>query len=89
VNSDALLRDLDSNWEVLAEAIQTVMRKAGHTNPYEKLKELTRGASVDEKKMREFVTALELPDDDKQRLLDLTPASYIGLAAELVELVKK
>jgi adenylosuccinate lyase len=89
VNSDALLRDLNSNWEVLAEAIQTVMRKAGHANPYEKLKELTRGASVDEKKMREFVSGLELPDEDKQRLLDLTPASYIGLAAELVELVKK
>ncbi len=83
LNEAALSRDLDNAWEVLAEPIQTVMRKAGIANPYEKLKELTRGAKMDESSMRAFVESLELDDDDKARLLAMTPASYVGLAARL------
>ena len=81
-NEAALAADLDSNWEVLAEAIQTVMRRYGIEQPYEKLKELTRGRRVDADAMREFVNTLELPDEARQRLLELTPASYIGNARQ-------
>jgi adenylosuccinate lyase len=79
-----LANDLDNSWEVLGEAVQTVMRKAGLQNPYEKLKELTRGEKIDEAKLRAFVESLELPEDDKLRLLQMTPGSYTGLAAQLV-----
>ena len=72
--------DLDVNWEVLAEPIQTVMRRHDIEKPYEKLKALTRGKRVDQEGMREFVGALEIPDDSKQRLMDMTPATYIGNA---------
>ena len=85
VNTDALHADLFRTWEVLGEAVQTVMRKAGHTNPYEQLKALTRGAGISEATLREFITGLDLPPDDKARLLALTPATYIGLAPRLVE----
>ena len=80
------LRDeLNQNWEVLAEPIQTVMRRYGIEKPYEKLKELTRGKRVDEKAMREFIEKLDIPADEKARLQQLTPATYIGAAIELVE----
>jgi adenylosuccinate lyase len=85
VDRAALERDLDANWEVLAEAVQTVMRKAGHPNPYEKLKELTRGARITAADMRAFVERLDLPSADRARLLTLTPATYTGLAAALVD----
>jgi adenylosuccinate lyase len=81
VNREKIQADLDSNWEVLAEPIQTVMRKAGLANPYERLKELTRGQAVTRETLRTFIEGLELPADDKARLLALTPSSYIGLAA--------
>lgn len=80
----ALARDLDATWEVLGEAVQSVMRVHGLDQPYERLKELTRGRRVDAAVMREFVLGLGLPDDAQQRLLDLTPAGYTGLAADLV-----
>ena len=83
LNEAALSADLENAWETLAEPIQTVMRKVGIANPYEKLKELTRGAKMDESSMRAFVESLELPEDDKARLLNMTPASYVGLAARL------
>ena len=73
----------DSAWEVLAEAVQTVMRRHGLPNPYEQLKALTRGQGITEQSMREFIQSLELPGDVKQRLLALTPGGYIGLADEL------
>jgi len=73
--------DLDANWEVLAEAIQTVMRRHGIPKPYEQLKALTRGQKINAQRMREFVAGLPLPDEDKQRLLAMTPGSYIGDAA--------
>jgi adenylosuccinate lyase len=74
--------DLDNNWEVLAEPIQTVMRRYGIENPYEKLKDLTRGHRVDQEGLREFVSNLEIPEEGKQALYKLTPANYIGNAAE-------
>ncbi len=83
LNEAALADDLSNSWEVLAEPIQTVMRKAGIANPYEKLKELTRGANMDEATIRAFIESLELDADDKARLLAMTPASYIGLAPQL------
>ena len=83
LNVDRLAEDLDRNWEVLAEPIQTVMRKVGMDHPYERLKELTRGRRVTAEIMQDFVKALPLPDEDKARLLKLTPATYIGLAAKL------
>ena len=86
INSDRLAEDLDRNWEVLAEPIQTVMRKVGMDRPYERLKELTRGRRVTAGIMREFVNGLDLPKSDKARLLKLSPASYTGLAARLAKL---
>ncbi len=83
VNEAALAADLDAAWEVLAEAVQTVMRRHGLPNPYERLKAMTRGKAITAAAMRKFIQSLELPADDKQRLLALTPAGYIGMAAEL------
>lgn len=81
VNAQNLLDDLDNSWEVLAEPVQTVMRRYGIENPYEKLKELTRGQGIDQKAMESFIQGLEIPADTKQRLLEMTPANYIGNAA--------
>ena len=89
VAAPVLAEDLDTNWEVLGEAVQTVMRAEaiagveGMDNPYERLKELTRGHRVDGARMREFVQGLGLSDDAETRLLALTPAGYTGLAARL------
>ena len=83
VNPERLAADLDASWEVLAEAVQTVMRRHGLPNPYEQLKALTRGQGINEKSMREFIASLDLPADARQRLLEMTPGSYIGLAASL------
>jgi len=89
VNRDAIDADLRDAWEVLAEPIQTVMRKHGHANPYEQLKDLTRGSSITAEALRTFVEGLDLPADDKARLLAYTPTSYIGLASELVRAIQK
>jgi adenylosuccinate lyase len=86
LNEDRLAQDLDCNWEVLAEPIQTVMRKVGMDRPYERLKELTRGRRVNAKIMQEFVRNLPLPKADKERLLKMTPATYTGIAAKLAKL---
>ncbi len=82
VNAQAMADDLDNNWEVLAEAIQTVMRRYGIEKPYEKLKELTRGRRVNKEIMQDFVDTLELPEEAKQTLKEMTPASYIGNASQ-------
>ncbi|WP_309712844.1 adenylosuccinate lyase [Armatimonas sp.] len=87
VDEAKLAADLDANWEVLAEPIQTVMRKAGLENPYERLKDLTRGAKITPEGMHAFVEGLELPEDDKARLAALTPGSYIGIAGQLAKKV--
>ncbi len=80
-NPQAMAADLDANWEVLAEPIQTVMRRYGIEQPYEKLKALTRGRRINQEQLASFVDGLELPDEVKQRLKAMTPASYIGNAA--------
>ena len=85
VNEARLLEDLDNSWEVLAEPIQTVMRRYGIPEPYEKLKALTRGQAITQQTLRDFVAQLELPDEAKTRLLEMTPAVYIGLAQQLTE----
>ena len=83
VHPQRLDEDLDNAWEVLAEPVQTVMRRHGLPNPYEQLKELTRGKAITEESMRAFIAGLNLPEADRQRLLAMTPASYTGLAADL------
>ncbi len=84
VNEANLLAELDANWELLAEPIQTVMRRYGIEKPYEKLKELTRGKRVDQQGMAEFIDSLDLPDTVKTELKQLTPANYIGRAVAFV-----
>jgi len=83
VNHQQLRADLDDNWEVLAEPIQTVMRRYGVPEPYEKLKDLTRGQRISQESLQAFIEQLEIPQAEKQRLRQLTPAGYIGLAESL------
>ncbi len=83
VNHAALAADLDEAWEVLAEPIQTVMRRYGLPHPYERLKELTRGKAITREALRKFIATLEIPEGERERLLALTPASYLGKASEL------
>ncbi|MBS0355146.1 MAG: adenylosuccinate lyase [Proteobacteria bacterium] len=80
-----LAADLDACWEVLAEPIQTVMRRYGVPNPYEQLKELTRGKGITKEALQAFIGTLAIPEAEKARLLEMTPASYIGKAAELAK----
>ncbi len=84
-NPAALAADIDNAWEVLAEPIQTVMRRFGFENPYDQLKKMTRGAGISKEALQEFVAGLDIPAADKARLLAMTPASYIGAAAELAK----
>ena len=85
VNAIAIEADLNRSWEVLAEPVQTVMRRYGIANPYEKLKELTRGKSIDAQSFHEFIDSLDIPDEARQNLLQLTPLTYIGNAIEQAE----
>ncbi|OQS39931.1 adenylosuccinate lyase [Chromobacterium haemolyticum] len=86
INPQAIAADLDNSWELLAEPVQTVMRRHGVPNPYEQLKELTRGkGGITRETLHAFIKNLELPETDKARLLELTPASYIGKASELAK----
>ena len=87
LNAKAIDADIDACWEVLAEPVQTVMRRFGLPQPYERLKELTRGAGITEAALREFIQGLELPEEPKQQLLALTPRTYIGLAEQLAKQV--
>jgi adenylosuccinate lyase len=83
VNREALAADLDAAWEVLAEPIQTVMRRYKLPNPYERLKELTRGKAITKEAIQQFIGTLEIPESEKTRLLAMTPGSYTGQAASL------
>ena len=83
VNPERLAADLDASWEVLAEAVQTVMRRHGLPNPYEQLKALTRGQGITAESMRAFIESLDLPANEKQRLCEMTPSTYLGLAERL------
>ncbi|MGR9087608.1 MAG: adenylosuccinate lyase [Gammaproteobacteria bacterium] len=85
INIEAIEADLDANWEVLAEPIQTVMRRYGIEKPYEKLKELTRGQRLTPEQMRAFIESLEIPEGARSALLKLTPRGYIGYAEELAK----
>ena len=87
LNQAAIAADLDAAWEVLAEPIQTVMRRFGLPEPYEQLKNFTRGQPMTQELMQGFINKLELPTEAKQRLLAMTPANYIGLAADLAKRV--
>jgi adenylosuccinate lyase len=82
-DADYMRRELDGSWEVLAEAVQTVMRRYGLPTPYEQLKALTRGRQLSREELHQFIRELELPNAVKKRLLELTPATYTGLAAQL------
>jgi len=86
VNKPAIQAELDDNWEVLAEPIQTVMRMYGVKNPYEKLKEMTRGKKVDQQILSDFVDKLDIPKEAKERLKELRPETYVGVAKKLVSL---
>jgi adenylosuccinate lyase len=85
LNQEALQDDLNASWEVLAEPIQTVMRRYGVQGAYEKLKEVTRGKTVTAEALHGLIASLEIPEAEKQRLLAMTPASYTGMAAELAK----
>ncbi|MGS0742625.1 adenylosuccinate lyase [Glaciimonas sp. GG7] len=85
VNPSRLAEDLDATWEVLAEPVQTVMRRYGIENPYEQLKELTRGKGISKEALRTFILTLAIPQEAKDLLLAMTPANYIGYAAELAK----
>jgi adenylosuccinate lyase len=87
-NPSRLAEDLDNCWEVLAEPVQTVMRRFGVPNPYEQLKELTRGKGITPEGLRSFIQGLAIPEEAKKGLLEMTPASYIGKAIELAQRVK-
>lgn len=89
VNPQALADDLDSSWEVLAEPIQTVMRRYALPNPYERLKELTRGKAITRESIQAFIGTLELPEEEKARLMEMTPGNYIGKAVELAQRIGK
>ena len=82
-NAGRLAEDLDAAWEVLAEPVQTVMRRFGLPEPYEQLKAFTRGKQITQQLMQDFIQSLALPEDAKQALLALTPGHYTGKAAEL------
>jgi adenylosuccinate lyase len=85
VNPTRLAEDLDATWEVLAEPVQTVMRRYGIENPYEQLKELTRGKGISKEALREFILGLAIPDSAKKLLLEMTPSNYIGIAEQLAK----
>jgi len=89
LNEQVLNADLDNSWEVLAEPVQTVMRKQGIANPYEILKKLTRGQSLDQQSMKTLIENLDLPQNLKDDLLTLTPATYTGIARQLTEHLTK
>lgn len=89
VNKEQCLLELDSHWEVLAEPIQTILRKSGYSQPYEKLKKLTRGQKVNREILHDFIKSLKIKEEEKKLLLNLTPQNYIGLASKLVNEILK
>jgi adenylosuccinate lyase len=88
VNETAISADLDDCWEVLAEPVQTVMRRYGIENPYEQLKDLTRGKGITRDGLHRFIKSLAIPETEKKRLLKMTPSSYVGKAVELASRLK-
>ena len=89
VNEKFLIEELQNTPEILAEAVQTILRKNGYENAYETLKSITRGKNISMKDMKDFIKTLEINEKDKQNLLKLQPENYIGLASKLVEIELK
>ena len=87
VNKVKIKSELNQHWEVLAEAVQTILRKSGKLDAYEQLKLLTRGKKIDQGAISEFVSSLSIPIEDKEVLLSLTPESYVGLSSKLAEMI--
>jgi adenylosuccinate lyase len=87
VNKQLVADELNNHWEVLAEPIQTILRKSGKADAYEELKELTRGEKISKEIMLKFIEGLDIPKSDKEYLLALTPQTYFGLAPKLVEMI--
>jgi len=86
VNKLEMNKELENHWEVLGEAVQTILRKSGSDNAYEQLKQMTRGEAITQSSMLDFVKLLRIPEEDKNRLMKLTPQDYIGIAPKLVDL---
>ena len=87
LNKSKINSELNEHWEVIAEAVQTILRKNGKGEAYEQLKALTRGKKINQKLISEFVSGLAIPTEDKETLLSLTPESYIGIAPQLAEML--
>ncbi len=87
IDEARLAEDLNQHWEILAEAIQTVLRRYGAKMPYEQLKALTRGKKLNQETLHQFICGLPLPEEARQRLFDLTPANYLGYAIELAQTI--
>jgi adenylosuccinate lyase len=87
LNKSKINSELNEHWEVIAEAVQTILRKNGKADAYEQLKALTRGKKINQKLISEFVSGLAIPTEDKETLLSLTPESYIGIAPQLAEML--
>ena len=79
--------ELDNHWEVISEAIQTVLRKSGQSKAYEQLKELTRGETINRKVLTDYILELDIPKEDKDMLLSLTPQTYTGVASKIFDLL--
>ena len=86
VNKPEMKKELNNHWEVLSEAVQTVLRKSGSDNAYEQLKNMTQGQTITSESIIDFVKLLRIPEEDKKRLSNLTPEEYIGIAPKLVNL---
>ena len=86
MNKQCAKTELNKHWEILAEAIQTILRKNGSSNAYERIKELTRGKNINKENIQEIILSLDLPKDDRNKLIDLTPEMYIGLSPVLAKL---
>jgi|TARA_B110000467_G_C18109223_1_gene361554 adenylosuccinate lyase len=87
INKTQMVNELNNHWEVLGEAVQTILRKTGKQDAYEQLKTLTQGQSINAESMVEFVAGLKISDDDKRTIINMTPENYIGLASKLVDLL--
>ena len=87
IHKAQMANELNDHWEVLAEAVQTILRKTGSNDAYEQLKSLTQGHTINSVKLADFVSKLNIPESDKNRILSLSPESYIGLAPKLVDLM--
>ena len=87
INKHRMSYELDNHWEVVSEAIQTILRKSGQSQAYEQLKELTRGESINRKILADYILKLNIPEEDRDLLLSLTPQTYTGLSTKIFELL--